>query len=783
MSRQFSRAKAAGSRGDARENTTDPTERSLQEGSKPAKGREGSSSSSSESQPPSVQTAVEHPDQFHNFYGRPHWRRYASCVLVTTALSILICLVPLISIRLYIGCQQPTCQNWIKEMSNSIDDSKKPCDNFYEYVCGKYASASNTWFPNAFLRLQVRIFLSFYKKIMLEDAEAMREEQGEDSVSYKAVFMTQRCLFEAFNDFDDLEQLKGFLSAYNLSWPPSSDRQPESLFNTLVELSLKRDVNLLFQLKPDENFNRKGFYMLHWDLSLEGALPWVFLRSLLVKTGELEKAFERAAFLMTGKATHPQLIQRVVDLDSRFLTVTIAPLLALRTETTLDYVKISEMHSIAGSAFRPEYLLEAMNRLLPEDRKLRAEDQMIIKNKFFLPWVADLVLGEQSRSETVSGYVAFLLSHHLSMAMSARFLTTVMPGESAFMAKVNRMIFCVVVPNQVLSYAMAGLFVDWFLDEKKLAAIRAMSAALWKGTEDVIKDVSWMDEDSRARGLKHIQRLGRVVGHPFNLSRHEEMREHYAFVPTLPHRFSAMFTAVHDAQAERGLALIGSTVPTVRGADPEQPMILVNAFYLPIYHWVFIMDGIMFAPFFELSASDAINYGALGHVVGHEVTHGFDPVLGTFNASGQRDDWWRPASRALFDERIQCLRALYNNMPEYRGQRFGDTALSENFADCGGMAKTLRAFRSLGPQPNASLGEHRYTAEQAFYVSTCFKWCSQRLRQKAPEVGEEYEDMVRLYSPLRMRCNVPLMNTPAFAQAFHCPPGAAMNPKERCDLF
>ncbi|XP_077550440.1 uncharacterized protein LOC144163361 isoform X2 [Haemaphysalis longicornis] len=203
MNRQFACAKAPGIRGDARENTTESKERSLQERSKPAKGREGSSSSSSESQPPSVQTAVEHPDQFGAFYGRPRWRRYASCVLVTTALSILICLVPLLSIRLYIECQQPTCQNCIEETSNSIDDSEKPCDNLYEYVCGKYASALNTWFPNAFLRVQVPIFLSFYKKIMLEDAEAVREEQGEDRVSHKAVLMTQRCLFEAY-DFGGL---------------------------------------------------------------------------------------------------------------------------------------------------------------------------------------------------------------------------------------------------------------------------------------------------------------------------------------------------------------------------------------------------------------------------------------------------------------------------------------------------------------------------------------------------------------------------------------------------
>ncbi|KAH7970148.1 hypothetical protein HPB49_000177 [Dermacentor silvarum] len=717
-------------------------------------------------------------------YEKPRWRRYTRCVVVGTSMVLLVCLGIPAGIRSLVGCQSPTCERWIEEMSYSIDDTKEPCDNFYDFVCGRYGVASQSVFPNAFLRLQLRILLSFYKRILIQDLDTMRKDEGEDSPRFKAVYMTQRCLHEAWNDVDHLDVLKEFLASYNLSWPPDKQRLPTSLLDTLVELSLKRDIHVFFQLKPDKDFNRPGFYLLHWDNNIQAILVWLLLREILIQHQQLENAFVASASLLTGRVPHPQLIARVIELDSRFLTVSVLPLLALRSNMTLEYVKFSEAHSFMGQASSSVRVLHAVNRLLPADRQLSADDQMIVTNKFMLPFVGDLLLGESSGSETVSGYVAFIVALQLAPAMSVSYLETLLSGMGEAAATGIRLMACLVVPNQELSFAVADLFVDWFIEEGKLAAIRAMSAALWNATESIIANLSWIDEDTRMRGLGHIRRLGRVVGHPFDLSASkEQLREHYAFLPRFPASYATMFTTVHDAKATRLLARLKAPDPAFRFEDHEQPMIMVNAFYLPIYHWVFIMDGIMFAPFYELTMPESVNYGALGHVVGHEVTHGFDPELGVFNASGLKDDWWSPESRKLFDQRIQCLRDLYNAAPWTNGIRYGDTALSENFADCGGMAKVLRALRELGPQPAVTMGEHRFTAQQAFFVSSCFKWCARSLGKPSSGDDDKLEEIVHLYSPLNMRCNVPLMNTPAFADAFRCPSGTVMNPKVRCDLF
>ncbi|XP_077498488.1 neprilysin-1-like [Amblyomma americanum] len=782
MTKVASKVRASESQGDVRKDVVKATTKEAYGSKTWRSGGESSSTSSSSSEAAPQQPQPYDGDQRLEFrYEKPRWRRYARCALVATGTTVLICLGIPAWIRSFIGCQQPTCQSWIQEMSQSIDVSKKPCDDFYDYVCGHYSSAAGTIFPNAFLRLQVRVILAFYKRVIIQDLDAMRDKEGEDSPRFKAIYMSQRCLHETFNGVDRLDKLKDFMAGYNLTWPPNKDKLPTSLFDTLVELSLKRDVNVLFHLQPDKNFNQPGFYMLHWELNLEAVLTWSVLRTLLASAGELHDAFVRSATLLAESPPDPRLIGRVIDLDNRFLTVTALPLLALRTRMTLDYVKISDAESVIAPKLTADRLLHAINRLLPADRQLTADDQMIVKNKFFLPFVADLVVGEHSGSETVSGYVAFLLALQLAGPMSPKYLATVMPEGSETGATLLRMVSCITVPNQLLSYAMVDLFNEWFLEEGKLAAIRNMSANLWNAAESIIANLSWIDEETRDSGVKRIRRLGRVVGHPFSLPTSEGLREHYAFLPRFPASYASMFTAVHDASAERRLALIKATGPVLRGEDPEQPMILVNAFYLPIYHWVFIMDAIMFAPFYELSVPESVNYGALGHVVGHEVTHGFDPVLGVFNESGQQGDWWSSTSRKVFDERVQCLRDLYNRVSRSTGHRYGDTALSENFADCGGMEKVLRAFRSLGQQPEVKLGEQRFTAEQAFFVSSCFKWCEQNSEQ--PTTDGALEELVMIYSPLRMRCNVPLMNTPAFSEAFSCAEGAPMNPELRCELF
>ncbi|KAK8775820.1 hypothetical protein V5799_030836 [Amblyomma americanum] len=166
-----------------------------------------------------------------------------------------------------------------------------------------------------------------------------------------------------------------------------------------------------------------------------------------------------------------------------------------------------------------------------------------------------------------------------------------------------------------------------------------------------------------------------------------------------------MLLAMKRARTATHLKLLNASQPVFSPVKRDVPMVIVNAFYVPIYHFIVIPPAIIFAPFFQVEGVPAaLNNGSLGLVIGHEITHSFDEDFGLYNELGEREDWWSPQSRENFNERLRCLRRLYNVTSEATSIAFGNTALAENFADCGGIAKALQAFQDLGPQPGFSIG-------------------------------------------------------------------------------
>ncbi|KAK8777199.1 hypothetical protein V5799_029456 [Amblyomma americanum] len=244
-----------------------------------------------------------------------------------------------------------------------------------------------------------------------------------------------------------------------------------------------------------------------------------------------------------------------------------------------------------------------------------------------------------------------------------------------------------------------------------------------------------------------------------------------------------MLLAMKRARTATHLKLLNASQPVFSPVKRDVPMVIVNAVYVPIYHFIVIPPAIIFAPFFQVEGVPAaLNNGSLGHVIGHEITHSFDEDFGLYNELGEREDWWSPQSRENFNERLRCLRRLYNETSEATSIAFGNTALAENFADCGGIAKALQAFQDLGPQPGFSIGGRQFSADQLF-VASCYKWCWPLSELRKLRSSGDKDDVVKYYSPMDMRCNVPLMNTPEFAKAFACANGSDMNSFSRCEVL
>ncbi|CAN7939718.1 unnamed protein product [Ixodes hexagonus] len=440
------------------------------------------------------------------------------------------------------------------------------------------------------------------------------------------------------------------------------------------------------------------------------------------------------------------------------------------------YVRFDELGNLTGSPSITEKFLHAVNRLLPSDRQMGVQDEIWVTHGGYLRYLGTL-LGDNSESETLRGYVGLLLARYLGPSASSSISQEHMPMR---MSPALYMIgHCAFDAIMTLPYVMGDLFIRWNLEEAELAEISDMVTRVRNATRDGFQNKTWMDRDTRTMAVKRLAELGRLVGRPDNLTAAHKLDGHYSFLPVLEGSYAAMLTATRDALAKQKKELLKSPAPFVPAINVELPTVLVNAFYLPIYHMMVIPPAIMFAPFYRTDVPLSFSYGSLGHVIGHEITHAFDPELSLYNASGLREDWWTPETRKNIDVRLQCLKDLYNTVPWADGVRYGDTALSENFADCGGLERVHRAFDALGHQAAQRLGDRSYTGKQAFFINSCYKWCSITV----PKEKLEDSTTVKYYSPMKMRCNVPLMNTPEFATAFRCAPKTVMNPDKRCDVF
>jgi predicted metalloendopeptidase len=227
----------------------------------------------------------------------------------------------------------------------------------------------------------------------------------------------------------------------------------------------------------------------------------------------------------------------------------------------------------------------------------------------------------------------------------------------------------------------------------------------------------------------------------------------------------------------REIAKIGR--PKDRGEWEITPP-TVNAYYNPTMNEIVFPAGILQPPFFDAKADDAVNYGGIGAVIGHEMTHGFDDTGRQFDPQGNLTDWWTPESAARFKERAAAVVKQFNGYTPIDDLHVnGELTQGENIADLGGMKIAYAALqKALAGKPVQKIDG--FTPEQRFFLSWATVW-HQNIR---PEETRR-RLVIDPHSPAKFRINGPMSNLDEFAKAFNVPEGAPMrrNAAERVTIW
>ncbi len=217
----------------------------------------------------------------------------------------------------------------------------------------------------------------------------------------------------------------------------------------------------------------------------------------------------------------------------------------------------------------------------------------------------------------------------------------------------------------------------------------------------------------------------------------------------------------------RDIAKIGKPVDrTEWGMTPAT----VNAYYNPLMNEIVFPAGIMQPPFFNPNADDAVNYGGMGAVIGHEMSHGFDDQGAQYDAQGNLRNWWSPADSAAFAQRTGLIRSQFNGYTVLDSVHVnGSLTLGENLGDFGGLNIAYAALeKALAEKGNPGLIDG-FTPQQRFFLGWAQIW-RQNIRPEAARVRINTDP----HSPGKWRVNGPLSNMPQFAAAFGCKPGDPM---------
>ncbi len=342
---------------------------------------------------------------------------------------------------------------------------------------------------------------------------------------------------------------------------------------------------------------------------------------------------------------------------------------------------------------------------------------------------------------------------------------------------------CVAATEGALGEAVGRLYVERrFAGGSKQVALE-MIHDIETAFENSLPRLSWMDQVTRDRAVEKAKAVGNKIGYPDTWRDYSSMK-----VKRGGHFANTM--AARGFDFDRDARKIGQPVDRQEWRMTPQ---MVNAYYTPLQNEIVFPAGILQPPFFHRDFPAAMNYGAIGAVMGHELSHGFDDQGRKFDPRGQLRQWWEPAASERFSEQAGCVDDLYSGYevePDVRVN--GKLTLGENIADIGGVKQAYAAYQSwqarheaasdVAPEARkqdiAGSGVEGLSDDQLFFVAFGQVWCS----LSTPE-------QVRLrittdsHAPPRFRVIGSVSNNRAFAEAFGCAEGTPMRPETVCEVW
>ena len=645
---------------------------------------------------------------------------------------------------------------------SALDKTVNPCNDFYAYACGNWMK-TNTIPPDrsswaSFVELDERN--EAVLRQILEKAEA--DDPTRNAIDQKIGDYYQACMDESAVDSKGLDPLKPELARI------AAVKDRGSLIDAVARVQLLGPNPLFsFYSQPDlHNANMVIAYIDQGGLSLPDRNYYIKDDAHMVEIRQHFTDYTTQLFTLAGqvpeeaKASAETVLKIETELAKAEMDRTLR-----RDPKTRDH-KMSREDAIA---LAPNFEL---NRFF-DDEHVPAFSEMNVSNPDFFKQVNGLL-----DSEPLEAWKTYLTWHMLSGAapwLSQPFVDANFKMEQALNGQKEikpRWKRCVNAVDDSIGEALGQRYVELTFGPDGKQRMLKMVNALEKSLSEDINNLSWMSEDTKKQAQIKLAAIRNKIGYP------DKWRD-YSSLKIERGDLLGNFLRANEFEAQRQINKIGK--PLDRNEWVMTPP-TVNAYYSSAYNEIVFPAGILQPPFFDKNADDATNFGAIGLVIGHELTHGFDDQGRKFDPQGNLRDWWTAEDGKQFEARASCVANEYSNFIAVDDLKLnGRLTLGENTADNGGARIALMALHHfIADDKTGKSGQtiDGYTPDQRFFLGFSRVWCELR----RPEYTRA-QVTTNPHSPGKWRVNGVVENMPEFDQAFGCKKGDAMVSENACHVW